>query len=68
MHVFVLINAALQSECVKKAQSDRAELKRRARDVEHKLQQERQDHRDITSGTAQTQHESTISCSFNNLR
>lgn len=42
---------ALQSESVKNVQSERAELKRRVRDMEHKLQQEQQDHRDVTSGT-----------------
>lgn len=42
---------ALQSESVKSVQSERAELKRRVRDMEHKLAQEQQDHRDVTSGT-----------------
>lgn len=42
---------ASQSESVRKVQSERAELKRRVRDVEHQLQQEQQDHRDVTSGT-----------------
>lgn len=45
--------AALQSESVKAAQSEKAELKRRVRDMERRLQQEQQDHRDVTSGTAQ---------------
>lgn len=69
MHTCVcVITTALQCESVKNAQSDRVDLKRRVRDMEQKLQHERQDHRDINSGTAQTQHESTISLSFNNLR
>ncbi|XP_075892138.1 dynein regulatory complex protein 12 [Nelusetta ayraudi] len=40
---------ALQRESVKSIQSERAELKRRVRDMEHKLAQEQQDHRDVTS-------------------
>lgn len=44
--------AALQSESVKTTQSEKAELKRRVKDMERKLQQEQQDHRDVTSGTA----------------
>lgn len=47
----VSTDAALQSESVKTAQAEKAELKRRVRDMERKLQQEQQDHRDITSGT-----------------
>lgn len=67
LHVFV-ITAALQCESVKSTQSDRVDLRRRVRDMEQKLQQERHDHRDINSGKAQTQNESTISLSFNKLR
>lgn len=62
---FFVITAALQCESVKSTQSDRVDLRRRVRDMEQKLQQERHDHRDISSGT---QHESTISLSFNKLR
>ncbi|XP_034556559.1 coiled-coil domain-containing protein 153 isoform X2 [Notolabrus celidotus] len=40
---------ALQCESVKKVQSDRVDLRRRMRDVEQKLQHERQDHRDVNS-------------------
>ncbi|XP_076591970.1 dynein regulatory complex protein 12 [Chaetodon auriga] len=40
---------ALQTEAVIKVQSDRADLRRRMRDMEQKLQHERQDHRDINS-------------------
>lgn len=63
-----MVTIDLQCESVINAQADRADLRRRARDMEKKLQDERQDHRDINSGTAQTQHESTISHSFNNQR
>lgn len=38
------------------------------RDMEQKLQHERQDHRDVNSGIVQMGHESTISLFFNNLR
>lgn len=51
LDVSALTAAALQSESVKNIQSERAELKRRVMDVEHKLRQEQQDHRDVTSGT-----------------
>lgn len=37
---------------VKRAQSDRAELKRRLSDMEQRLRHERQSHRDATSGEA----------------
>ncbi|KAL7399965.1 hypothetical protein ABVT39_004451 [Epinephelus coioides] len=40
---------AFQCESVKKVQSDRADLRRRVRDTEQKLQCERQDHRDVNS-------------------
>ncbi|CAJ1065508.1 coiled-coil domain-containing protein 153 isoform X1 [Xyrichtys novacula] len=40
---------ALQCESVKKVQSDRGDLRRRTRDMEQKLQHERQDHRDVNS-------------------
>ncbi|XP_071353173.1 dynein regulatory complex protein 12 isoform X2 [Trachinotus anak] len=40
---------ALQCESVIKVQSDRIDLRTRMRDMEQKLQQERQDHRDINS-------------------
>ncbi|XP_044059295.1 coiled-coil domain-containing protein 153 [Siniperca chuatsi] len=40
---------ALQCESVIKVQSDRTDLRRRMRDMEQKLQRERQDHRDINS-------------------
>ncbi|XP_070827156.1 dynein regulatory complex protein 12 [Chaetodon trifascialis] len=40
---------ALQTESVLKVQSDRVDLRRRMRDMEQKLQHERQDHRDISS-------------------
>lgn len=69
MHAFVcVVTPALQCECVTKVQSDRVDLRRRMRDMEQKLQHERQDRRDVNSGTVQTGHESTISLSFNNLR
>ena len=69
MHACVsVITAALQCESIIKVQSDRVDLRRRMRDMEQKLQHERQDHRDVNSGTVQTGHESTISLSFNNLR
>lgn len=69
VHVCVgVITTALQSEAVIKVQSDRGDLRRRMRDMEQKLQHERQDHRDINSGTVETGHESTISLSFNNLK
>lgn len=51
LDVSVSTAAASQSESVKNVLSARAELKRRVRDMEHKLQQEQQDHRDVTSGT-----------------
>ncbi|XP_013130226.1 dynein regulatory complex protein 12 isoform X1 [Oreochromis niloticus] len=38
---------ALQCEALRRVQSERADLRRRARDMEQKLQHERQDHRDI---------------------
>nr|XP_020455768.1 coiled-coil domain-containing protein 153-like isoform X1 [Monopterus albus] len=40
---------ALQCESIIKVQSDKNDLRRRMRDMEQKLQQERQDHRDINS-------------------
>ncbi|TMS07560.1 Coiled-coil domain-containing protein 153 [Larimichthys crocea] len=40
---------ALQCECVTKVQSDRVDLRRRMRDMEQKLQHERQDRRDVNS-------------------
>ncbi|KAM3616720.1 uncharacterized protein V6R79_022126 [Siganus canaliculatus] len=40
---------ALQSQSVIKVQSDRADLRRRVRDMEQKLQHEQQDNRDIHS-------------------
>ncbi|GAA6233141.1 coiled-coil domain-containing protein 153 isoform X2 [Lates japonicus] len=40
---------ALQCESVIKVQSDRVDLRRRMRDMEQKLQHERQDHRDVNS-------------------
>ncbi|XP_028274568.1 dynein regulatory complex protein 12 [Parambassis ranga] len=40
---------ALQCESVRKVQSDRSDLRRQVRDMEQKLQHERQDHRDISS-------------------
>lgn len=40
---------ATQSESVIRVQSDRSDLRRRVRDVEQRLQHERQDHRDISS-------------------
>lgn len=63
-----VITTALQRESLIKVQTDRTDLRRRMRDMEQKLQHERQDHRDVNSGTVQAGHESTISVSFNNLR
>ncbi|XP_022609516.1 coiled-coil domain-containing protein 153 isoform X1 [Seriola dumerili] len=40
---------ALQCESVRKIQSDRIDLSTRMRDMEQKLQHERQDHRDVNS-------------------
>ncbi|XP_047449199.1 coiled-coil domain-containing protein 153 [Mugil cephalus] len=40
---------ALQSESVRKVQSDRIDLRRRMRDMEQKLQHERENHRDVNS-------------------
>ncbi|XP_062241718.1 coiled-coil domain-containing protein 153 [Platichthys flesus] len=40
---------AVQCESVRTVQSDRIDLRRRARDMEQKLQHERQDHRDVNS-------------------
>ncbi|XP_042342148.1 coiled-coil domain-containing protein 153 [Plectropomus leopardus] len=40
---------AFQCESIKKVQSDRVDLRRRMRDMEQKLQYERQDHRDVNS-------------------
>lgn len=52
MHSCVcVITTASQCESVIKVQSDRTDLRRRMRDVEQKLQHERQDHRDVNSGT-----------------
>lgn len=69
MHACVCVIAtAVQCESVRKVQSDRIDLTTRMRDMEQKLQHERQDYRDVNSGTVQTGHESTISLSFNNLR
>ncbi|XP_069546456.1 dynein regulatory complex protein 12 [Brachyistius frenatus] len=42
-------HAALQCESLRDVQSHRTDLRRRVRDLEQKLQQERQDHRDINS-------------------
>uniref|UniRef100_A0A3B4XF87 Dynein regulatory complex protein 12 n=1 Tax=Seriola lalandi dorsalis TaxID=1841481 RepID=A0A3B4XF87_SERLL len=42
-----VINTALQCESVRKIQSDRIDLSTRMRDMEQKLQHERQDHRDL---------------------
>nr|XP_019943804.1 PREDICTED: coiled-coil domain-containing protein 153 [Paralichthys olivaceus] len=40
---------AVQCESVRTVQSDRIDLRRRVRDMEQKLQHERQDHRDVNS-------------------
>ncbi|KAI3354296.1 hypothetical protein L3Q82_018828 [Scortum barcoo] len=40
---------AVQCESVRKVQSDRTDLRTRVRDMEQKLQHERQDHRDVNS-------------------
>ncbi|XP_008274541.1 dynein regulatory complex protein 12 [Stegastes partitus] len=40
---------ALQCESARKVLSDRSDLRRRVRDMEQKLQHERQDHRDVSS-------------------
>ncbi|CAB1429347.1 unnamed protein product [Pleuronectes platessa] len=40
---------AVQCESVRTVQSDRIDLRRRARDMDQKLQHERQDHRDVNS-------------------
>lgn len=57
-----------QSECVKQAQPDRAELRRPVSDTELRLRHERQDHRDVTSAEACTRPESTIRLSLNKVR
>lgn len=44
------IISALQRESLRKVQADRIDLRRRVRDMEQKLQQERQDRRDVNSG------------------
>lgn len=43
--------AAFQCESVRKVQSDRIDLRRRLRDMEQKLQHERENYRDVNSGT-----------------
>ncbi|XP_070762676.1 dynein regulatory complex protein 12 [Enoplosus armatus] len=54
---------ALQCESVIRVQSDRADLRRRMRDMEQKLQHERQDHRDVNADLSRQyktmQHEVT---------
>ncbi|XP_053277971.1 coiled-coil domain-containing protein 153 isoform X2 [Pleuronectes platessa] len=44
---------AVQCESVRTVQSDRIDLRRRARDMDQKLQHERQDHRDVNSTLCQ---------------
>lgn len=69
MHARVcVITTASQCESVIKVQSDRSDLRRCMRDMEQKLQHERQDHRDVNSGMVQARHELTIRLPFNNLR
>lgn len=46
-----MFDEALQSESVIKVQADRSELRRHMRDIEQKLQHEKQEQRDVNSGT-----------------